>query len=175
MRRLMMALTLALGLAGSALAGPWIHVEVTEKDGAEVRVNLPMSAVEVALEVAQDEAFDEGYIRIDESDITVDELRSIWNELRESGDGEYVQVRDNDEEVHIFRKGDYIVVDVTDDPSDEGQNVHLEVPTSVVDALFSGEGDELNIKAAVAELQKTAKGEVINIKDGGDHVRIWID
>lgn len=174
MKRLLIAFTLALALAGSAFAGPWIHVEVLEKDGAEVRVNLPMSAVEVALEVVQDEAMEQGYIRIDETDITVEELRDIWNELKDSGDGEYVHVTDRDEEVRIFRKGDYIVVDVSDG-GDEGENVHLELPTSVVDALFTGEGDQLNIKGAIAELQKTTKGEVINIKDGEDSVRIWID
>lgn len=175
MKRLFLALFLTVALAGSALAGPWIHVEVLEKDGAEVRVNLPMSAVEVALEVAEDEAFDQGYITIDETDITVEELRAIWQELRSSGDGEYVRVMDGDEHVRVFRQGDYIKVHVSDGDDELSEQVNLEVPVSVVDALLSGSGDQLNIRAAIEELQKTTQGEVINIRDGRDHIRIWID
>ena len=175
MKRLFLALFLTVALAGSALAGPWIHVEVLEKDGAEVRVNLPMSAVEVALQVAEDEAFEQGYITIDETDITVDELRAIWSELKDSGDGEYVRVMDGDEQVRVSREGDYIKVHVSDGADDYGETVNLEVPVSVIDALLSGSGDQLNIRAAIEELQKTTEGEVINIRDGEDQIRIWID
>ena len=44
----------------------------------------------------------------------------------------------------------------------------------VVDALFSGQGGELNIRAGFAELQKR-RGDIVRVDDNGKSVRIWID
>ena len=48
------------------------------------------------------------------------------------------------------------------------------MPVSLVDALLSGEGDEVNIQAAVAELQKR-RGDIVRVHDSDSNVRIWID
>ncbi len=45
---------------------------------------------------------------------------------------------------------------------------------SVVDALFSGEGQDLNLKDAISEL-KSLRGDIVRVDDGGTNVRIWID
>ena len=45
---------------------------------------------------------------------------------------------------------------------------------SLVDALLSGEGDEMNIQAAVAEIQKR-RGDIVRVHDADSDVRIWID
>ena len=44
----------------------------------------------------------------------------------------------------------------------------------VVDALFSGEGDELNVKAAISQLQKR-RGDIVRVNDETSTVRVWID
>jgi len=54
------------------------------------------------------------------------------------------------------------------------EEVRVEVPVSLVDALLSGEGDEVNVQAAVAELQKR-RGDIVRVHDGDSNVRIWID
>ena len=71
----MLATVLALTAATTALSaqeaadaeteGSWIHVRVDETDGAKVAVNLPMSLVDVALEIGQEEGFDEDDLRLD--------------------------------------------------------------------------------------------------------------
>jgi hypothetical protein len=48
------------------------------------------------------------------------------------------------------------------------------VPVSLVDAFLSGEGEEGNMEAAVAELQKR-RGDIVRVKDDDSSVRIWID
>ena len=50
----------------------------------------------------------------------------------------------------------------------------VEVPVRVVDALFSGDGETLNIEEARDELSKE-RGDIVNVDDGETKVRIWID
>jgi len=156
---------------------PWIHIEVTEdgRDGANIKVNLPLSLIEVALEVAGDELTTAGHIELEECDISVHDMRRMWNELRDAGDADFVTVEEGDERVHIYRRGGFVHVEV-DDLDTRGEKVRLEIPISVVDALFdSEEENELNLKGALAELQRTSDGEILSVQDGDQSVRIWID
>jgi hypothetical protein len=57
---------------------------------------------------------------------------------------------------------------------EDGDQVHVDVPTAVVDALLSAPGDELNVRAAMDEL-KRMKGEIVRVKDKDSTVRVWID
>jgi hypothetical protein len=50
----------------------------------------------------------------------------------------------------------------------------VEVPVAVLDALFSGQGEELNIRAALAEIQKI-RGDIVRVSDDDSRVRVWID
>jgi predicted thioesterase len=71
----------------------------------------------------------------------------------------------------VWRKGDQIHVRVEDQGKEE---VVVEVPVSLVDAALSGEGDTVNVKAAIAELQKK-RGDIVSVKDEDATVRVWID
>lgn len=190
---------LTLAVPAVALAdGPWIHIEVTEagSDGANVKVNLPLSMARTALEMAPSDVIHDGHIEIDNHEFTVSELRRLWEEMRDAGDAEFVTVKDHGDEVRIFRKGDMLYVHVDEDPDyykddeDErrsgrydnrwdgghGSRVRVQVPVSLVDALLSGSDEHrLNLDAAIAELQQMNEGEVVRVEDGKDLVRIWID
>ena len=52
--------------------------------------------------------------------------------------------------------------------------VRVEVPVSLVDALLSGEGEQVNLQAAVGELMKR-RGDIVRVHDEDSNVRIWID
>ena len=43
-----------------------------------------------------------------------------------------------------------------------------------MDALLSGEGDRLDLQAALAELTEE-RGDIITVRDGETRVRVWID
>jgi len=176
------ALGLLIAFPASSRAGdekvPWIHVEVLEDqgDGARVKVNLPLSLAKVALSMASEmesEHFDRGHIRIENADITVQDLRALWRELKDAGDAEFVEAEDDGETVKLFRKGSTVFVHVDSDDGDE--KVRIEVPIAVVDALLSGEGETLDLAAAVDQLQGMTPGDIISIRDGEDTVRVWID
>lgn len=167
---------LALTGAAQAQEASWIHIRVDETDGAKVNVNLPMSLVEVALDIVGKEAFSGRHgpqFHIGRHhDMSLEDLRTMWSELRAAGDAEFVDVVDDDEHVRIYRQGERVFIDVD---SDGEEKVRVEVPFSVVDVLLEGEGDELNIAGAIRELGAANNGEIIRVNDGDTTVRIWID
>ncbi len=158
----------------------WIHVEVIEQngDGSKVSVNLPLSMADVALQMAEskDHTLSRGRISLEDHDVSVQDLRKLWQDLRAAGDAEFVTIEDDDDTVRIYRKGDRVHVDVRDNgDEDDAETVKIEMPVSVVDALLGGEDDALDLQAALAELKTMGPGEIVRVEDGGDHVRIWID
>ena len=178
MKHGMFAGALALSVAaGGALAQeaatPWIHVRVEEAKGTKVNVNLPLAVVQAALALAPERLVEKHQIRLHHGHkLKVSDLRKMWTELRDAGDAEFVSIEEEDKTVTVRRVGDRIEVRV-DEPED-GEQVRVDVPVALVDALLSGEGEEVDIAAALAELGKM-RGEIVTVTDKDDTVRIWID
>lgn len=151
----------------------WIHVRVEEPEKqSKVAVNLPLSVVEVALEAAPEMIESHGKVKFGEKHgMKLEDVRKIWAELAAVGDAELVSVEDKDQTVKVWRKADQVHVRVEKAGKEE---VRVEVPVSLVDALLSGEGDTVNIKAAVAELQKK-RGDIVTVSEPDTTVRVWID
>lgn len=153
----------------------WVHVRVDEADGARVALNLPISLVDVALAKAAEDGFDRDELGLGpESDVSVEDLRRVWGELRDAGDADFVDVRDGEERVRIYRRGDRVHVDVDEDGR---ETVRVRMPASIVDALLGAEGDRLDLPAAARELARSGEQEVVRIddRDEGTSVRIWVD
>jgi hypothetical protein len=163
------------GIADAQAATPWLHVRVEEPGRqSKVHVNLPLTVVAAVLKAAPEKIASQGRIHFGPSGKTVSvaEMRRIWTELRTAGDMELVSVEEKDETVKVARRGEIVEVHVQ--KTGKKDAVRVEVPVAVVDALLSGEGDTLQIEAAVAELQKR-RGEIVNVQDDDSTVRIWID
>jgi len=156
---------------------PWLHLEVNENTTADptlVKVNLPLSMVDVALSVVKDENLKSGKFKLDTHDISVADMRRLWSELKKSGNAEFVTVQKKSESVRIARQGNFLLVKVTESEK-KGSKVDLRIPFHVVDALLSGTGDELNLKAAIAAMQQNGAGEILTVHDNHTQVRIWVD
>ena len=162
----------------------WLHVRVEEaKEASKVAVNLPMAVVEAVLKASPEMIEKHGKIHLgDHHGMKMADLRTAWKALAEVGDAELVTVESEDENVRVMRKGDLVQVFVDrkatpgkdGKASKGGEEVRVEVPVSLVDAFLSGEGEEGNIQAAVAELQKR-RGNIVSVQDDDSHVRVWID
>jgi hypothetical protein len=162
----------------------WLHVRVEEaKQASKVAVNLPMAVVEAVLKASPEMIERHGKIHLgDEHGIKMADLRKAWKALADVGDAELVTVESEDENVKVMRKGDLVqvFVDKKAKPGKDGkgaqggEEVRVEVPVSLVDAFLSGEGEEGNFQAAVAELQKR-RGDIVRVKDDDSNVRVWID
>jgi hypothetical protein len=171
---------LALGmtaLAQPAAPSPWIHIAVSDEGSklTKVNINVPVSAMEAAIVVGQDKIAKEIAVKMPVKNIPVSELRKLWNELRNSGDAQFVNVREKNQTVNISRKGRVIQIRVNDTTkAGKPQTVQVDVPVGVVDALLAGTGNELDLKNAIAQL-RSERGDIVRVHDGATNVRIWID
>ena len=175
------AAVLALTLSHSAAAlqaqeSPWIHVEVIESGGKaeKVNVNVPLSLAQVALDALPEDITGKITAEFQEKGIKLADLRKLWAELKNSGDAEFVKVESEKESVRVTRTGQLIQVRVEDRKGDATEQVHVDIPVDVVDALLSGEGEELNLRAAIQQLSGR-RGDIVNVTDSKSKVRVWID
>lgn len=191
---LALALVPASGALAQTGAPAWLHVRVEEAAKAsKVHVNLPMTVVEAVLKASPQIIEEHGKVKLgDHHGMTLADMRRAWKELAAAGDAELVTVESEDENVRVARKGDLVQVFVDRKPragkaeaepgktgkasskSEGPGEVRVEVPVSLVDALLSGEGDTVNIQAAVDQLKKR-RGDIVRVKDEDSNVRIWID
>jgi hypothetical protein len=168
------ALVALPGTAASAdTATPWVHVRVEEaQKESRVNVNLPLSVVEAVLEATPEILESQGKVHIGRHHgMKIEDVRRVWKELAAAGDAELVTVEDEDETVKVWREGDQVHVRVEKAGREE---VRVDVPVALVDAALGGEGESIDVKAALAELRKK-RGDIVQVNDGESVVRIWID
>jgi hypothetical protein len=180
--RILAGTAVALALAFPAMAqqtatSPWIHVSVTEEGdkATTVKLNFPLSVAEVALSVAPNKIVKDGRVKLPNKDLPIADLRKLWNELRTTGDAQFVNIQEKNQTVAVARKGRLVQIRVNDTTkAGKPQTVNVDVPVNVVDALLAGTGDELDIKNAIAQL-RTQRGDIVRVHDGKNNVRIWVD
>ncbi len=179
-RRMLLASVASVALAGAAVAdsgNQWIHVRVEENGprGEKVRVNLPLSMVASVLPNIDADDFRNGRIHFDGHDEwDARQVRAIWEAARTAPDGEFVVVEGHDEDVRVSREKGFLLIKV-DEHGRRGSKVDIKVPVTVVDALLTGEDDELNILAAIEALGKHGNMDLVSVIDDDSHVRIWVD
>ena len=191
MKRTVWLLAFALGVttlgagawaqSSETSATPWLHVRVTEggTDTANVNVNLLLTAVEAVLALMPDRVMDRGRIRMGrDHELSVSDLRSVWEALRTNEDSEFVSIERDEGLVRVALSGDVIQIrfeDFDDDDDDDAaRTVRAEIPVAVVDALLSGDDDVLDIVGALDQL-KQIRGDLVRMTDGDERVRFWID
>ena len=164
--------------AQDAAPQPWLHVQITgENDGAEnVSVNVPLSAAEPMLALVPHRILSDGQLSLAGRDVpfNVAAMRDLWRALTEVGDTEFVTVQGEDETVRIARTGDQITVQVEEREEEGSETVDVQLPIVVVDALLSGDGDTLNVRAAVQRLGEL-RGDIVRVSEDERQIRVWID
>ncbi|MBW8876618.1 MAG: hypothetical protein JF614_16760 [Acidobacteria bacterium] len=169
---------LAAGLVTTAhravAAELWLHIDVNGK-GDQVNVNLPLSMVRsMAAPMLEEKGHGSKRLHVRDKDFSVSELRQAWREIADGPDANYVTVRDKDSDVHIGKEGDYLRLKAKDH-GPNGDDVDMKIPLEVVAALFSSDGDELNIGAALEALARRGEGELMTVTGKDETVRIWVD
>jgi hypothetical protein len=151
----------------------WVNIHVVEtQDKTTVDVRVPLSLVAVVLDSIKTEEIHDGRIKIEIKDKEID-LKKIWAELRKVDNTDFVKVSSDKENVLVSRQGDLFVVKVTD-PNVDTPKVLIKIPVRIVDKVLSAEGDEIDLKLLVAELG-TFSGNLVEVHEEGNDVRIWID
>jgi hypothetical protein len=173
------AMVAGLGLA-PALAGTegkWIHIRVLGhgEGGESVKVNLPVAVLETMADAIEADHFSGGQIHISEGNIKPEQLRAVWQSLKNTHDMEFVTVESDDQTVRVAKSGRFLVVKVNDAGKKESGKVDIKVPIVVVDALLQAPEGQLNVKAALQALVDYGSGDLVQVTDGDSHIRIWID
>ena len=170
---LIFALVALFAFSAQAASKEWLHIHVDELNKDEkVRINIPLSLMEVMLPMIEEEAIKDGQISIDDRDISTAELKKLWSALKEEGDVEFLTVEKRGENVRIFTQGKFLMVQSTKES--EGK-VNIRIPLAIMDAMLSGPSDRLNLAAAVKALKESGVRELISIESDDSKVLVWID
>jgi len=166
---------LAAGVASAQSESAWLHVRVEEgHKNSRVNVNLPIAVVDAALTAAPASVGHHMAMNMGKHGhgVSLADLRKMWQQLKTSGNTEIVSVQEDDETVKVTQEKDKLLIRV-DKPSEKSV-VRVEAPVALVDALLSGEGDELNVHAAIAALGHI-RGEIVRVQDRDSTVHVWVD
>jgi len=176
MKRLLLSATFVLLCAGVASAATkmWVHVHVEDSVKEEkVKINLPLSVIEAMLPMIEEEQIRKGSLHINDHDFRVEDLRKVWNEIRDEGDMDFVTVEGRDGNVKVRIEGNFLLVQPEEKSKDS--KVDIRLPLQVVDAMLSGSGNELNLTAGIKALRDSGVHDIITVNDNHSSVRVWID
>ncbi|GAB4252710.1 MAG: hypothetical protein Kow00109_28350 [Acidobacteriota bacterium] len=175
-RKLMGTLAILLSstlLVAQSQSTSWLHVRVEEgEQGKSVKINLPLSLAESVLPLIETPELKAGKIKIDTQELSVADMRKIWATLKAQGEYPLVEVNSPEANVQVTLKGGELLVTTTEGSE---KQVFIQVPAAVIEALLSGEGDELNLQAAIQALQQIEPREIVRVQDQDKTVRVWID
>lgn len=161
-------------VGAQAAAKEWLHINVhdTKGDEEKVRINIPVSLIEVMLPLVEEKAIEDGKIRMNDKDFRVSDLRKMWNSVKTEGDSEFLSVEKKGQNVRVFTQGHFLMVQ-----SDENSRskINIKIPMAVVDAMLSGEGESLNLVAGVKALRDSGVRDLISVDDDKTQVMVWID
>lgn len=155
----------------------WLHVRVisTNAKGETVRVNVPLELAEKVLPAIDHDRLHNGKVRIGCMDCDGVDVRTLFEAVRSSKDGEFVTVQSNDADISVMKKEGMLFVHVHDKNKPKHSQVEVKVPLKVVEALLSGSKDELDIVAGLHALAGQGDVELVSVKDDDNTIRVWLD
>ena len=171
------AQTSATQSSTSAHGERWLHVRVISSNskGETVRVNVPLELAEKVLPAIDHDRLHNGKVRIGCVDCDGVDVRTLFEAVRSSKDGEFVTVQSNDADISVMKKDGMLFVHVHDRNKPKHSQVEVKVPMKVVEALLSGSKDELDIVAGLHALAGQGDVELVSVKDDDNTIRVWLD
>ena len=147
-----------------------------EEGDFNLNINVPLSAVEPLLSLVPHRILADGHLAVAGHDMPIDigAMRNLWRVIANIGDAEFLSVDGGEETVRVARTGDQIHVQVEECADGGGETVDIRLPVAVLDALLSGDGETLNIAAAVERLAGV-RGDIVQISSDERQIRVWID
>lgn len=147
----------------------FLRFEMTAQENGEgptrVNVRVPLALISV-LSNQFDEVLDE--IHYEDQDI---DWMSIWNEVKEIGPNEYVEVNTDDTYLRITTTDDTIVIVANDKDSNEFGSIEAEIPMALVDAILGGINGE-DLADALASFEGE---ELFSVTGDKLNARAWVE
>lgn len=164
----LLAIPMSLGLLVWATGLAVVDVREGGPDGTRLVVPVPLALASAALHFV-----DTGRTRMQCPEFAgyQEAAARLARELERSPDGRFVEVEGRRERVTIDKKDDILVVEVHEDDND----VLARVPIGALqDLIKSYDGEAFEAKDVLAALRGAPSGEWVRVRDGDDHVRVWI-
>ncbi len=161
----------------STHAERWLHVRVVSTNSKDetVRVNVPLSLAETVLPAINHDRLHDGKVRLGCMDCDGVDIRTLFNAVRNTKDGEFVTVQSKDADISVAKKDGQFLVHVHDKDKPKASQVEVKVPMKVVEALLSAGKDELDVVAGLHALENQGDMELVSVKDEDSTIRVWMD
>lgn len=171
----LLARPVAAQTAPAQPADRWLHVKIEDaKQNESVRVNLPLRVAEAILPALNLDVIKNGRVKIEEVNAHGVDLRALLEAVRTLDDGEFVTVESEGDTVRVAKEGRHLIAHIRE-KGDAQEEVAVKVPFALIDALLSGEKDELNVAAAIRVLNQLGDDVYVNITSREESVRVWVD
>jgi len=168
---LMLALVMALTAAGpAAFARPsnggdviWLKVEIHDasSDRAHVKVNVPLSLIEVVIDSIDKREF---MASIQHEHPSLD-LPKLWHEVRDMRGADFVTVETDKENVRVWKDDDFFRIDV-EKGEDGDTDIEVKLPLAIMDYMF---------ESKVSRLQGHLPVTIVQMHDEDHSVKIWLE
>jgi hypothetical protein len=175
---------LAAGLVAatqSATAAPapaerYLHVRVEDATkGENVNVNVPLSMAETVLPAVNKGPLHDGRMTVPSAKANGIDIHAIMEAVRTAPDGQFVTVKEKDQDVSVSKVNGNIVVRVRNGKKSD-QTVDATISMKVVNALVSGtQPNELDVAAAIRAMSDVGDTLLVTVQNATQHVRIWVD
>ena len=161
----------------SAPGDRWLHVRVisTNDKGETVRVNVPLDLAVKVLPAIDHDRLHHGKVRIGCMECEDVDIRTLFDAVRTSKDGEFVTVQSRDADISVAKKDGQFLVHVQDKKKSKDSRVEVKVPMKVMEALLSAGKDELDLVAGLRALSVQGDMELVSVKDDENTIRVWLD
>ena len=152
-----------------------VVVDVREggPDGNRIVVPVPLVLAQAALALAPIAAPDHA-MRMRVPDEALEHMglaREVLEALAEAPDGEYVRVEGRDELVVVAKEGRYFKVNVKNGTR---ENVSVNVPINLALQALPGRDGRIRTAALAGALSGVRFTDLVDVRDGNDHVRVWV-
>lgn len=145
-----------------------VDVRQNGPDGTHLIIPVPLALANAALWFVDDK---QTRIEIPEFAEHREAAIRLARELQRAPDGRFVEVEGPREHVTVEKSGDTLIVEVHDGEDE----VLVHVPIAAIEELLeSYDGHAFAAEDVLAAVRRAPSGEWVRVRDGADHVRVWI-
>lgn len=145
-----------------------VDVRENGPDGTRLIVPVPLALANVALWFVDDEIT---RIACPEFAEHREAAIRLARELRRAPDARFVEVERHGEHVTVDKSGDTLIVEVHDGDDE----VLVRAPIAAIEELLeSYDGESFTAADVLAAVRRGPSGEWVRVRNGEDHVRVWV-
>lgn len=172
MTKLAIILGVPIALLATVASLGVVVVDVREggPDGHRIVVPVPLVFAQAALALAPAAAPAHKLRLPDEAIEHVGLAREVIEALASGPDGELVRVEQRGELVVVAKEGSTLKVRVTG----ERENVSVNVPFNLALEALPGRDGRIRTAALAGALSGVRFTDLVDVRDGRDHVRVWV-